>query len=84
MKAKPLGLRLRRRGFVHCRRPHQHTPAVQRLGPNATDEAGYAHALDFIAATFNANVAGFPVSTQRISQGFEDWDLFQVGGVIFF
>jgi hypothetical protein len=23
-------------------------------------------------------------STQRINQGWEDWDLFQVGGVIFF
>ena len=40
--------------------------------------------LDFIAVTFDANVANFPVSTRRISQGFEDWDLFQVGGVIFF
>jgi hypothetical protein len=36
---------------------------------------------DFTAAGI---AAGVPFSTFKINQSFDDWDLFQVGGIIFF
>ena len=44
--------------------------------------------IDFVALTVDFTPAGIaagaPFSTHKIGQGFDDWDLFQVGGVIFF
>jgi hypothetical protein len=44
--------------------------------------------VDFVALTGDFTAAGIaagvPFSTQKINQSFDDWDLFQVGGIIFF
>ena len=40
--------------------------------------------IDFLSLTVNQNTALGDHTTFRISQGFDDWDLFQVGGIIFF
>jgi hypothetical protein len=40
--------------------------------------------IDFLALTVDALSANGDLSSHKIGQGFEDWDLFQVGGIIFF
>jgi hypothetical protein len=41
--------------------------------------------LDVDLVGFNSNLVGGPcLDGCRVKQGFEDWDLFQVGGTIFF
>jgi hypothetical protein len=43
----------------------------------SVDLVGISQSFDFVTGDVS-------VSKQRVGQGFDDWDLFQVGGVIFF
>ena len=40
--------------------------------------------IDFTGVTLNCEGTDCDATKHHISQGFDDWDLFQVGGIIFF
>ena len=40
--------------------------------------------IDFTGVTLSCEGTDCDLNKHHISQGFDDWDLFQVGGIIFF